>query len=417
MMKKFNKTLLAIALMGSTSVMAKTTAIINANIHTATEKGVLENYTLLIEDGKIAAISNLKLDADSVIDAKGGVVTPGFIGSMNQLGLVEVGAVATSRDGSDKKANITFDPSLAFNPKSTLILYARKGGITRNIIAPSWSDSEFVGLASVVNLSGEFGTSIVESQNAIIVNLGGKSKGSRALSLANFVDKLEGHQKKKAKQAKKDDEKDDAKELSKEELLLNALFAGEKPLVIRVSRAQDMLELIKVKERFGLNMIFSGAEDARVIKAQLAKANVPVIISAMANLPGNFDSLNASLTSAAELETAGVKVALTISGDSSHNVYQLRYDAGNAVAYGMTPEGALKAITSNVAEIFNISDAGSIAVGKAADIALWSADPFEISTRLEKIFINGEPVNTDSRHDKLRDRYMTDSDMPRAYTK
>jgi imidazolonepropionase-like amidohydrolase len=83
----------------------------------------------------------------------------------------------------------------------------------------------------------------------------------------------------------------------------------------------------------------------------------------------------------------------------------------------MSREGALKAITSNVADIFNIEDAGSIAVGKAADLAIWSADPFEISTTLEKVMINGVAVSTESRHDKLRDRYMAESNMPRAYTK
>ena len=411
-MKILKHSLIASAILVSTGVMAQTTAIINAQIHTATEQGVIENGSVLIENGKIKQISQTVLTADAVIDAKGQVLTPGFIGSMNQLGLVEVGAVATSRDGSDKKAGLTFDPSLAFNPKSTLIPYARKGGITRDVIAPSWGESPFVGLSSTVNLSGEFESSVVDSQNAIIVNLGGSSKGSRATSLAKFVTKLEDHQ---AKLAKAD--KDEKSDPSNEEKLLSAALKGEKPIVVRVSRAQDMLALIKVKERFGIDLVFSGAEDAGVIAKQLADAKVPDILSAMANLPGNFDSLNASLTTAGELEKAGVLVALTISGDSSHNVYQLRYDAGNAVANGMSKQGALKAITSNVAEIFNIEDSGSIEIGKAADLALWSADPFEFSTKLEKVMINGVEVSTQSRHDKLRERYTTDSNMPRAYTK
>ena len=130
-MKILKHSLIASAVLVSTGVMAQTTAIINAQIHTATEQGVIKNGSVLIENGKIKQISQSVLTADTVIDAKGQVLTPGFIGSMNQLGLVEVGAVATSRDGSDKKAGLTFDPSLAFNPKSTLIPNARKGGITR----------------------------------------------------------------------------------------------------------------------------------------------------------------------------------------------------------------------------------------------------------------------------------------------
>ncbi|ATC98551.1 MAG: amidohydrolase family protein [Pseudomonadota bacterium] len=415
-MKLFKQTLLAAAVLSSAGAMAQTTAIINAQIHTASEQGVIKNGSVIIEDGKIKAVTTDAATADVIIDAQGKIVTPGFIGSMNQLGLVEVGAVASSRDGNEKKGGITFDPSLAFNPKSTLIAYARKGGITRDVIAPSWGESPFVGLSSTVNLSGEFGTSVVDSQNAIIVNLGGTKDGSRAASLSEFIDTLEEQQTKIAK-AKKSDKKDDKAEPSKKEKLLTAALNGEKPVVVRVSRAQDMLELIKVKERFGIDLVISGAEDALPIKAELAAAKVPVILSAMANLPGDFDSLNASLETAGELEKAGVLVALTIAGDSSHNVYQLRYDAGNAIANGMSREGALKAITSNVAEIFNIEDAGSIEVGKAADLAVWSADPFEFSTTLEKVMINGVEVSTESRHDKLRDRYMAETNMPRAYTK
>lgn len=417
-MKRFNKSvlkksLLAIALTSCSSAWAASTAITNATIYTATEQGVLENATVVFEDGKITAINPNTVNADNRIDAKGKILTPGFIGSMNQLGLVEVGAVSRSRDAGHKKADITFDPSLAFNPKSSLIPYARKGGITRDVIVPSGGDSIFAGLASVVDLSGEF-NSVQTSKVAVLVNLGSESKGSRAHTLTQLIDKLEGQQKKlvKAKSAKKADEKDP----SKEEKILTALLKGEKPLIIRASRAQELLQLIKLKKQFSLNLIIADAGDAVAVKAQLAQAKVPVIISAMDNLPGSFDSLNASLENAGILEKAGVTVGLTISGDSSHNLYQLRFDAGNAVSNGMSKSGAVKAVSANIANMFGIN-AGEIAVGKAADLSLWSADPFELSSNVQTLWIGGEEVTTDSRQDKLRERYMKKSDMPKAYSK
>ena len=97
-------------------------------------------------------------------------------------------------------------------------------------------------------------------------------------------------------------------------------------------------------------------------------------------------------------------------------MYQLRYNAGNAIANGLTREQALAAITSNVADVFGL-DAGEIAVGKKADLVLWSNDPFELSTKVDKIWIGGKEYSTESRSDKLRDRYMANSDMPRSYTK
>ena len=408
--RSFSLSLVAAGLLASGAVSAKSLAIINATLHTSSEQGVLEGASIVMNEGKITAINPSDVKADKVIDAKGQIVTAGFIASVNQLGLVEVGAVAGSRDAGEDKAGIDFDASLAFNPRSSLIPYARKGGITRDLITPYGGDSIFAGLASVVDLSGSF-ESVNKKQAALVVHLGERSKGSRAFTLQTLINKLDEHQTKASKEAKKDDAKPSA-----EDTVMAKVLKGDIPLLISVSRASDIVELIKVKQQFGVNIVLNGAQDAVVVKDRIAKAGIPVIISAMDNLPGSFDSLHASLNNAGILEKAGVKVLLTVGGDASHNVYQLRYDAGNAVSYGMSQQGALKAMTSNVADVFGIN-AGSLEVGKAADVVMWSNDPFELSSHVNKMFINGVEVSTESRQDKLRERYTTESNMPRAYTK
>ena len=408
--RSFSLSLVAAGLLASGAVSAQSLAIINATLHTSSDQGVLEGASIVMNDGKITAINPSDVKADKVIDAKGQIVTPGFIASVNQLGLVEVGAVAGSRDAGEEKAGIDFDASLAFNPRSSLIPYARKGGITRDLITPYGGDSIFAGLASVVDLSGSF-ESVNKKQAALVVHLGERSKGSRAFTLQTLIKKLDEHQTKASKEAKKDDAKPSA-----EDTIMAKVLKGDMPVLISVSRAADIVELIKVKQQFGINIVLNGVQDAVVVKERIAKAGIPVIISAMDNLPGSFDSLNASLNNAGILEKAGVKVLLTVGGDASHNVYQLRYDAGNAVSYGMSQQGALKAMTSNVADVFGIN-AGSLEVGKAADVVMWSNDPFELSSHVNKMFINGVEVSTESRQDKLRERYTTESNMPRAYTK
>lgn len=408
--RSFSLSLVAAGLLPSGAVNAQSLAIINATIHTSTEQGVLKGASIVMDNGKITAINPAEVSADEIIDANGKIVTPGFIASNNQLGLVEVGAVAGSRDAGDDKAGIDFDVSLAYNAHSSLIPYARKGGVTRDVITPYGGDSIFAGLASVVDLSGSL-ESDVQKQAALVVHLGERRKGSRAFTLQTLINKLDAHQTKLSKKDKKDDDKP-----STEDKVMAKVLSGDMPLVISVSRAADIIELIKVKEQFGVNLVLSGAQDAVVVKEHIAKANIPVIISAMDNLPGSFDSLHANLNNAGLLEKAGVKVLLTVGGDASHNIYQLRYDAGNAVSYGMSQQGALKAVTSNVADVFGIN-AGSIEVGKAADVVMWTNDPFEISSNVSRMFINGTEVSTQSRQDKLRDRYTTDSNMPRAYTK
>ncbi|MAY60467.1 MULTISPECIES: amidohydrolase family protein [Pseudoalteromonas] len=408
--RSFSLSLVAAGLLASGAVSAQSLAIINATLHTSSDQGVLESASIVMNDGKITAINPSDVKADKIIDAKGQIVTPGFIATVNQLGLVEVGAVAGSRDAGEEKAGIDFDASLAFNPRSSLIPYARKGGVTRDLITPYGGDSIFAGLASVVDLSGSF-ESVNKKQAALVVHLGERSKGSRAFTLQTLINKLDEHQTKASKEAKKDDAKPSA-----EDKIMAKVLKGDMPLLISVSRASDIVELIKVKQQFGVNIVLNGAQDAIVVKDRIAKAGIPVIISAMDNLPGSFDSLHASLNNAGILEKAGVKVLLTVGGDASHNVYQLRYDAGNAVSYGMSQQGALKAMTSNVADVFSIN-AGSLEVGKAADVVMWSNDPFELSSHVNKMFINGVEVSTESRQDKLRERYTTESNMPRAYTK
>jgi len=419
----FKASLVALALAAVSNASAESLAITNATIHTVTEQGVLTNATVVIDDGKIIAINPDKVVADLTFDAMGKILTPGLIGSMNSLGLVEVNAVSRTRDSRDKKADITFDASLAYNPRSTVIPYTRKGGITSNVTVPGGGDSMFKGQTFVTDLSGEF-DSVFIKENAVLIDLGAKSSGSRALNLQKLRYKLEDAQKaltkaaEEEKAAKKDKKKDDKKKTPKEpkrdEKIINALLSGEKPLIAYADRATDLLELLKLKADFNIDLVIAGGADAILITEEIAAAKVPVIFGALDNLPSSFDSLHSSLENTAKLTNAGINVALAV--HDAHNLYQLRFEAGNAIANGLTKEQALAAVTANVADVFNI-DAGRIAVGKKADLVLWSADPFELSTKVDKMWIDGKEYSTQSRQDELRKRYTTKSDMPRGYTK
>jgi imidazolonepropionase-like amidohydrolase len=204
------------------------------------------------------------------------------------------------------------------------------------------------------------------------------------------------------------------KTIKRSDKVINEILAGNKLLIVDADRATDLLALIALKKRFDLDMVITGAADAILVADKLVEANIPVVIDAMRNLPGSFDSLHTSLTTAADLTKLGVKVGFV--AKDAHNIYQLRFDAGNAIANGLSRQAALAAVTANIADIFHIN-AGTITEGKQADLVLWSADPFEISSKVDTMWINGEEKSTQSRQDALRKRYMTKSDMPRAYTK
>ncbi|MCP4986171.1 MAG: amidohydrolase family protein [Colwellia sp.] len=410
------------------AVQAESIAITNATVYTVAKQGILSQGTVLVDEGIITAVYSKEetpesVNADTIIDANGRILTPGFIASKNLLGLVEVSAVSKTRDGSDKKADLTFDASLAFNPKSTLIAYARKGGITSNLVMPHGGEKVFAGQSFAVNLSGEF-DSIVAAKNAVIVELGAKTKGSRAMSLQTLSNQLEDAQKSldkitkveaKSKKAKQGEEGKEAKPPSRSEQVMYAVLAGKKPLLAYVDRATDILAVLKLKEQYNLNLVLVGASDALLVSEQIAKANVVVMMSALDNLPSSFDSLHNALNNAAKLTKAGIKVILTNSGES-HNINQLRFDAGIAVTNGLEKTTAIAAITANVADTFNLNT-GRISVGKNADLVLWSSDPFEISSKVDAMWINGQAMSLKSRQDALRQRYMAETKMPRAYTK
>lgn len=424
--EKFKKCTLVIAsaltlTFVTNSVNAKSIAITNATVYTVANQGILEQATVVIDEGIIKAVypadeTPSQLNTDETLDANGRILTPGFIGSMNLLGLIEVNAVASTRDEHDPKADITFDASLAFNPKSTLIPYTRKGGITSNIVAPTGGEGLFAGQSFAVNLSGEF-SSVIAKQNAVLIYLGSESKGSRAQKLQLLSNKLADAKKvltNNSKQKKNNKEKE-VKEPKRNEQVINELLAGEKPLIAYADRATDLLALLALKKEYGVNLVLVGASDAVLVADKIADAKVPIILTAIDNLPKSFDSLNGSLTNMAILAKAGVKLIIMTHGES-HNINRLRFEAGVAVANGLSKIDAYSALTANVADVFNLNS-GRIETGKNADLVLWSADPFEISSKVDLMWINGKQVSTKSRQDALRNRYTTKTDMPRAYSK
>jgi imidazolonepropionase-like amidohydrolase len=152
---------------------------------------------------------------------------------------------------------------------------------------------------------------------------------------------------------------------------------------------------------------------------QLAAAQIPVVLAPQDILPGNFDRINARRESAAMLVAAGVTISFADGQSHTHNARNITQSAGNAVAYGLPWDDALRAITLAPAEIFGVANrVGSIEPGKEADIVIWPGDPLELTTYPEQVLIKGKSISMTSRQTLLRDRYLqTESDMPPAYRK
>ncbi len=146
---------------------------------------------------------------------------------------------------------------------------------------------------------------------------------------------------------------------------------------------------------------------------QLRASRIPVIIDPMDNIPNSFDELGSSLLLGKVLDQAGIRVMF--STQRSHNYHLMRQGSGNAVAYGMSYESAIRGMTLTVAETFKLGNRGSIIEGKIADIVVWDADPLEPSSFPKFVFIEGKSQDLSSRSTRLTERYTNKDDKPSSY--
>jgi imidazolonepropionase-like amidohydrolase len=191
---------------------------------------------------------------------------------------------------------------------------------------------------------------------------------------------------------------------------------GRLPLLLNVDRAADIDAALRLADQYDLRLVITGGAEAWMVAERLAAARVPVMTGAMVNIPFGFASLGARQENAALLRRAGVTVALIGNGPGdpeTFNVRNLRQEAGNAVAYGMSWEEALRAVTLVPAEILGVADrVGSLQAGREANVVVWSGDPFELSTTAEHVFVRGRESTGDTRQDMLVRRYRT---LPPSY--
>lgn len=402
----------AAALLTATAAQAQTTAITNARIHTISGP-VIENGTIVIRDGRIAAVgADVAVPENArVIDGAGRVVTPGFFDASTSLGIVEIGGVEGTNDASTSNARLTaaFNVADALNPLATAIPVTRVEGITRAVVVPGGFQSILRGQGILIHLDGERASDmIVRNAIGMYATLGesgaSRAGGSRAAAMLLLREALQdardyGANRNAFQQGSR-------REYALSRLDLDALqpvLRREVPLIVSVNRAADILTVLRFAREENVRIILSGAEEGWMVADEIEAANVPVILNSMNNIPG-FDNLGATLENAARLYAAGVTVMLS-SFDGS-NVRNLRQVAGNAVSYGLPYEAALAAVTRVPAEVFGIGNRyGTLEVGRDADLVVWSGDPFEFATSADVVFIRGHEQRTETRQQQLFERY------------
>jgi imidazolonepropionase-like amidohydrolase len=393
-----------------TFLLAQTIAITGGTVYPVSGPKI-EHATVLIRDGRIAAVgTSVAIPADAArIDATGKWVTPGFIDGGGQMGLVEIGAVAGTREGRVQGDTIAaaFNVAEGLNPASQLIPVTRVEGITTTLASPG--GHLVSGQAVLIDLDGAtIEQMLVKSPVGVVADLSEGAKdeagGSRA-ALAQrlrsaFRDALE-YERRRVDFSRAQIEPLAASEADLEALL--PVLHGQVPLIAIANRRSDIETALRLAREFKLRLILAGAQEAWEVAGEIAAAGVPVLVEPLDNIP-SYDALGVRYENAAVLARAGVKIALLET--NTHNSRDLRQQAGNAVSYGLPWDQALRAITLAPAEVFGVADRyGSLEVGKVANVVVWSGDPFEFATGVEHVYIRGREIPLTSRQTELLERY------------
>ena len=415
-----------ITLLGMTAIVAivpaagaQTIAIVGGRVLPVSGPAI-ENGTVVIRDGKIAAVgANIAIPAGAQrIDATGKVVTPGLIDAATELGLQEIGAISTTVDWTARGRDSVYSAFRVwegFNPASVLVPAARAGGVTTVLVAPR--GGLVSGQAAMMQLvvgAQDAKDMVLRGPSAMFATYGpGEDVGAH--SRADLLQKLRAlvDDARWYAQHRAEFDRGQTRPLSASRADLEAMLPvveGRLPLIVSADQASDILTMVDFATANKLRLVIAGATEAWEVADKLAAAHVAVLTGAMNNIPYTFTQLGARQDNVALLRKAGVQVAIIGNAgggdEEAFNVRNIRFEAGNAIAYGADRNDALRAITLAPAELFGIADrVGSLARGKDGDVVIWSGDPFEFATEPEHVYVRGREDTTSTRQDLLEQRY------------
>jgi len=388
--------------------------------------------TVLLRGGRIEAVGATGEVAippgARIVDASGLRVWPGMIDASSQIGLAEIGSVAGTQDTRELgEFNPELRAEIAVNPSSSHIEVTRVNGIAAAVTVPrggviagqaalvqldGWTWEEMTlssGLALELNFprsSGGFGRRGFRRGNTD-PEAARRARESRLDGLKAFVARAKRYHELKRDAASHGFE---PPELDRRLEAMAPYLAGERPVIVEVDGAEDIKAAVTFAEENGLRPIVAGANEAWKVAEFLAAKDVPVLVGpilamSFGRMPRDeHDPYDSVFSNPARLHEAGVRFAFR-SNDSATS-RNLPYHAGVAIAYGLDPDAALRAVTLDAAEILGVdADLGSLDPGKVANVVLTDGDLLELRTHVRGLFIAGREVPLDSRHTRFYEQY------------
>jgi imidazolonepropionase-like amidohydrolase len=400
-----------------------TTVITNATVHKGNGE-VIENASIVITDGKIAAIGkDIAVPAGAnTVDAKGKQVYPGLILPTTNLGLVEMPSVRATTDVQEiGELNPNIRSIIAYNTDSKIINTLRSNGILLANITPE--GGLISGSSSVVQLDAwNWEDAAYKTDEGIHFNMpslmprprfggfgGGRSNGPQQPESDPVKEGLDKVEKIKSffREAKAYAAAPSHDETNLKLASVKGLFDKAQKLYVHANTVKQMLVALDFIEEFGFDVVIVGGSDSWQIADLLKQHNVSVILNQPHSLPTiEDDDIDQPFKTAALLQKAGVLFSIT-DDDGQTRGRNLSFNAGTAASYGLTKEEALQAITLNAAKILGVSDkTGSIEVGKDANIVICEGDILDMKTSIvTDAFIQGRKIDLTDKHKQLNERY------------
>jgi len=396
-------------------------------IHTAAGP-VLTHASLLVRDGRLAAVGEVTEPADRAVDLAGMHVFPGLIAPTTLLGLQEIDAVRATRDSTEVGA---WTPEVAawvsVNPDSELIPVARANGFTH--AQPIPLGGVVSGHSSVIALHGWTVESLVVDRTAglhvfwpsfaldttpkeRVENPGDwkspedqeRERSKKLRAIDTFFDGAAAYE--KARSASGDT--NGVRIVPAWEAMLPVL-RGDVPVFLHANEYRQIRSAVEWASGRKLRGVLAGGRDAARLADLLATNRVPVVYEHVFTLPPrDVDPYDVQFATPAVLHRAGVKVTFSEGTDrfGASTVRNIPYAAAQAVAFGLPPAEALRGLTLYPAQILGLADRlGSLEPGKDATFVVADGDILDLRTQVKRVWIAGEEVSVESRHTRLYDRY------------
>ena len=398
----------------------KSVLIINAKAHIGNGT-VLDNSAIGFKNGKIDLVSNDKNIAvsnyETVIDAKGKEVYPGFIAPNSTLGLVEIDAVKSSDDESEIG---TYNPHvrslIAYTADSKVIETVRPNGILMAQITPR--GGIISGTSSIVQLDAwHWSDAVIKENDGIHMEFPSSFKRSGSWFEPGTIEanKEYTNQIQEINTFFTNAKAYNTTPAKERNLIFEAtkgLFNGEQTLFIHAGEEKQMIDAIQLAKNNGIEkIVIVGGYEAHKIGNYLKNNHIGVLLKRVHEMPENDDDdIDLPFKLAKLLTDQGVLVGLENSGSHERmGTRNLPFLAGTCVAYGLGKEQALQLITSNTAKLLSIDKfCGTLEVGKDATLFISEGDALDMRTnKLTAAFIQGRSISLETHQTKLNDRYKT----------